>query len=313
MHPNSPDLIFNEFFNDLIFKTILIVRRVCVVMNHRVSNNRVSNNRVGNNRVSNNRVNDDGVTDGIEYPGEVMQKNLQLALWRFLFACAVVAFPRTIGVIVISIAFHELGHYFAFKCFHVYVYDVGVGIGPTLFSYTDSVGTVWTLGLIPLAGYVQPCGAHLSILPLWKRITCFAAGPLVNFCCSLGPFFVYGLWNGTFGKMFEAATQVFADATLSTFSIASIHHNSLWNYIDLVRLIEKQALVGGIFIINSGMLLQNLIPFPPFDGGQIVLTILRSTLPSRLQSHALEYWVIVVCAGFLLAKMVIGTIIHILL
>ena len=50
---------------------------------------------------------------------------------------------------------HELGHYFAAKLIGIRVRNFSVGLGPSVFNWTDGTGTKWSLGLLPIGGYVQ--------------------------------------------------------------------------------------------------------------------------------------------------------------
>lgn len=56
--------------------------------------------------------------------------------------------------LVFLILFHELGHFFAAKIFHVKVESFSIGIGPVLL-HKKIKGTDWRISLIPLGGY---CG-----------------------------------------------------------------------------------------------------------------------------------------------------------
>ena len=60
-----------------------------------------------------------------------------------------------IGVIV---GIHELGHFLAARFFGVKVLKFKIGFGKTLYSRLDSSGTEFSLGLIPMGGYVQMLG-----------------------------------------------------------------------------------------------------------------------------------------------------------
>lgn len=57
---------------------------------------------------------------------------------------------------VTAIAFvHELGHFLAARALGVRVEAFAVGFGREVIGYTDSRGTRWKLGLLPLGGYVK--------------------------------------------------------------------------------------------------------------------------------------------------------------
>lgn len=54
------------------------------------------------------------------------------------------------------IFFHELGHFLFCRLFGIHVEVFSVGFGGEIFSYVDKYKTKWTLGWIPLGGYIQP-------------------------------------------------------------------------------------------------------------------------------------------------------------
>ena len=111
---------------------------------------------------------------------------------------AVLAFLCAIGPLVFI---HEMGHYLAGRVFGVKAEAFSIGFGREIAGFTDSRGTRWKFGWLPLGGYVrfagdmnpasQPDAAWLSLpaeermrtfqaKPLWQRAIIVAAGPAVN-------------------------------------------------------------------------------------------------------------------------------------
>ncbi len=106
------------------------------------------------------------------------------------------AFVVVLGVLVFI---HELGHYLAARWRGVYVEAFSIGFGPKLVSWTDSIGTVWKICLLPLGGYVKMHGQEQATdvsaetRAAWKpgqtfneksvlsRAIVVAAGPVANF------------------------------------------------------------------------------------------------------------------------------------
>lgn len=109
------------------------------------------------------------------------------------------AFIAVIGPLVFV---HEMGHYLAARWFGVKSEAFSIGFGREVFGRTDSRGTRWKIGWLPLGGYVrfagdmnpasQPSAEWLSLpaaeraqtfqaKPVWQRAIIVAAGPLVNF------------------------------------------------------------------------------------------------------------------------------------
>jgi regulator of sigma E protease len=63
-----------------------------------------------------------------------------------------IAFLIVLGVLVFV---HEFGHYLAARLVGVHVEVFSIGFGRAIFTWRDSVGTVWKLAWLPLGGYVK--------------------------------------------------------------------------------------------------------------------------------------------------------------
>src|ERR671934_1064738 len=101
-------------------------------------------------------------------------------------AIAIVAIPVTFLLLV---APHEGGHFLLSKLFKVRVIEYSIFLGTKLWSATRG-GTVYSLRLVPLGGYVRlggmepgdyddPRGFHRK--PAYQRILILLAGPAANF------------------------------------------------------------------------------------------------------------------------------------
>ena len=58
---------------------------------------------------------------------------------------------------------HELGHLLAARAFGVPVRRFAVGFGPVLLRRAYRRGTEWTLGLLPLSGWIACCGGDEGV------------------------------------------------------------------------------------------------------------------------------------------------------
>ena len=86
---------------------------------------------------------------------------------------------------ILSVAVHELGHYFAARSLRWPLRAFGVGLGPLLFERRGRNGTYWRLGLLPIGGYVilRPRAPDGEIPPrraTLLRMVILAAGPGAN-------------------------------------------------------------------------------------------------------------------------------------
>jgi regulator of sigma E protease len=115
----------------------------------------------------------------------------------------VIAFLGAIGPLVFI---HEMGHYLAGRLFGVKAEAFSIGFGREIAGFTDTRGTRWKFGWLPLGGYVrfagdmnpasQPDAAWLSLpaaerqrtfqaKPLWQRAIIVGAGPFVNLALAI--------------------------------------------------------------------------------------------------------------------------------
>ena len=137
--------------------------------------------------------------------------------WLGSGTLSIFAFILVMGFVVII---HELGHYWAGRVCGVHADAFSMGFGPTLFSRTDKLGTVWKVSALPLGGFVQFRGdanaasapdyetleqlrsehsdpdSVLHFKPVWQRAFIVAAGPLANFLLAIVLFSILGVMNG---------------------------------------------------------------------------------------------------------------------
>ena len=113
-----------------------------------------------------------------------------------------------ITLIIIVIGVHELGHFLAARKFGVHVIRFKIGFGKTLLSKFDEKGTEYSLGILPLGGYVQMLGEENPLqgtereedsqskqvsypeVSLGARAVITAAGPIANFLLAIFIFFL---------------------------------------------------------------------------------------------------------------------------
>jgi regulator of sigma E protease len=122
----------------------------------------------------------------------------------------------TSGLLVLSflVFFHELGHYSVARFFNVAIERFSVGFGKPIAQWTGKNGTLWSIGRIPLGGYVKfkgdagaasnPDAEQLEALkseyqsesgealenifhfkPLYQRVLVVLAGPVANFLLAI--------------------------------------------------------------------------------------------------------------------------------
>ncbi|MGT2934492.1 RIP metalloprotease RseP [Streptococcus castoreus] len=67
----------------------------------------------------------------------------------------IITFIIIFGILVIV---HEFGHFYFAKKSGILVREFAIGMGPKIFSHVDREGTLYTLRILPLGGYVRMAG-----------------------------------------------------------------------------------------------------------------------------------------------------------
>jgi regulator of sigma E protease len=143
--------------------------------------------------------------------------------WLFLGVLAIVSFVAVLGFLVLI---HELGHYSVARLFGVAVERFSIGFGKPIFERKAKSGTLWSIGRIPLGGYVKFLGDGgaasnpdteqlekiktemedrggveasdcLHFKPLYQRVLVVLAGPLANFLLAIIIFAGFAFHFGT--------------------------------------------------------------------------------------------------------------------
>ena len=106
-----------------------------------------------------------------------------------------------IVAISILVVIHEFGHFWVARRCGVKVLRFSVGFGKPLWSYTDKLGTEFSIAPIPLGGYVKMLDERegevkpeeveqaFNQKTVWQRIAIASAGPIANFI-----FAVFAYW-----------------------------------------------------------------------------------------------------------------------
>lgn len=111
----------------------------------------------------------------------------------------VLSFLLAISILVVI---HEFGHFWVARRCGVKVLRFSVGFGKPLWSYTDKLGTEFSIAPIPLGGYVkmlderegevkaEELSQAFNQKNVWQRIAIASAGPIANFL-----FAIFAYWS----------------------------------------------------------------------------------------------------------------------
>lgn len=119
-------------------------------------------------------------------------------------------------LITFLVYFHELGHYLTARLFKVKVEKFSIGFGKPLLQWKSKNGTIWSLGRIPLGGYVKffeidnqknDVVSHIknndklfTTIPVFQRMLVVLAGPIFNFILTI---FIFASLSFTLGSYKE--------------------------------------------------------------------------------------------------------------
>lgn len=96
--------------------------------------------------------------------------------------------PIFIGMLVVLVFFHELGHFVTALWMGIRVEEFGIGFPPRALTLFERNGVSYTLNWLPLGGFVRFGGEDNSVYgtgslaeaPPWRKIPVMFAGPLMN-------------------------------------------------------------------------------------------------------------------------------------
>ncbi|MGO1298386.1 MAG: sigma E protease regulator RseP [Vibrio sp.] len=109
-----------------------------------------------------------------------------------------VSFIVALGILV---TVHEFGHFWVARRCGIKVETFSIGFGKALWKRVGKDGTVYTIAMIPLGGYVKMVDSRVEAVPesqrhqafdhksLWQRVAVVSAGPMFNFL-----FAIFAYW-----------------------------------------------------------------------------------------------------------------------
>lgn len=185
---------------------------------------------------------------------------------------------------------HEGGHFIIAKLFKIKVNEFAIGFGPQIFE-KEKGETKYALRLIPLGGFVNMEGEEersdkegsFSEASIPKRIAIVLAGGLVNILFGILLYYIIssialnnmytGLVNtkNFVNSIFKSIAMLFTgglDVNQMTgivgISDIVVNTNGILNYLYIMAL------------ISASLGITNLLPFPPLDGGKVVIYLIEA-------------------------------------
>ena len=184
---------------------------------------------------------------------------------------------------------HEGGHFIVAKFFKIKVNEFAIGFGPTIFTKVKGE-TKYALRLIPLGGFVSMEGEEersdkegsFSMASVPKRIAIVTAGGLVNIL--FGILIYYIIASISMSNLYQGLVYT-KDFIISIFeSIIMLFTGgvSAEQMVGIVGISDIVVSTNGIMqylyimsLISVSLGTTNLLPFPPLDGGKIVIYLIE--------------------------------------
>lgn len=197
---------------------------------------------------------------------------------------------KIIFILGFLVLIHETGHFVVARLCKVKVKEFAIGFGPTIWR-KQGKETKYALRLIPLGGFVNMEGEEersdeegsFSKASIPKRIAIVAAGGLVNIIFAIVVYTILmTVMTGNFGKALSY-TGDFAFSIIESLKLIFSGGVSVDQLMGPVGISEVVAQTTGIAefvyilaVISLSLGVTNLLPFPPLDGGKIVLLLIEA-------------------------------------
>lgn len=221
----------------------------------------------------------------------------------------IIAILKIVFILGFLVLIHEGGHFVVAKLCKVRVNEFAIGFGPIIWQKVGKE-TKYTLRLIPLGGFVNMEGEEehsekegsFTKASIPKRIAIIAAGGMVNIIFALIVYFilVLSIKNNLYYALGEVKNFAFAlvDSIKLLFS-GNITIDQMTGPVGISEMVAKTTGIAEfvyiLAVVSISLGFTNLLPFPPLDGGKIIILIIQAIRKKPL-SEKLE--ISIQMAGF---------------
>jgi len=196
---------------------------------------------------------------------------------------------KIVFILGFLVLIHEGGHFLTAKLCKIKVNEFAIGFGPTVWR-KQGKETKYALRLIPLGGFVSMEGEEersdkegsFSNSSVSKRIAIVVAGGLVNIAFAILVYIILmTIMTGNLSKALSA-TGAFAFSIVESLKLLFSGGVTVDQLMGPVGISEVVAQTSGIAefiyilaLISMSLGVTNLLPFPPLDGGKVVLLLIE--------------------------------------
>ena len=201
----------------------------------------------------------------------------------------VIGFLKIAFLLGFLIFIHELGHFLVAKLFGVKINKFAIGFGPVIWK-KQGKETSYELRLIPMGGFVSMLGEEEAVedpraynkKSILQRMLILLAGGLVNIVfgllvCAIIASLVLGIKGGLnftgkfLGSTFSGIVEIFTGKVGAEDLVGIVGISDM-----VVDTNGFQDFVYLLAVVSVSLGVTNLLPFPPLDGGKIVLLIIEA-------------------------------------
>ena len=210
----------------------------------------------------------------------------------------IIGFLKIAILLGFLIFIHELGHFLVAKLFNVKIKQFAIGFGPTIWK-KQGKETSYELKLIPMGGFVNMLGEEEPVederaynkKSIPKRICILLAGGIVNIIfgliiCSIIATTILGLkegliFTGEFLKAkFQGIVEIFTGKVKTEQLVGVVGISDM-----VIETNGFKEFVYMLAIISVSLGVTNLLPFPPLDGGKILLLFIEAIRKKPLNQN----------------------------
>lgn len=214
----------------------------------------------------------------------------------------IIVILKIIFLLGFLIIIHEAAHFAVAKLCKVKVNEFSIGFGPCLWNKKKNE-TQYTLRLIPLGGYVSMLGEEqredkegsFSNASIPKRIAIVAAGGLMNILFGLLVYFIIVASISNMGYAFDATRNflwAILDSLKSLFT-GGISIDQFMGPVGISNLVAETTKLNDFIyllaVVSLSLGITNLLPFPPLDGGKIVIYLLEAVRKKPIKEETEAY------------------------
>ena len=206
---------------------------------------------------------------------------------------------KIIIILGFLILIHEAGHFLVARLCKIKVNEFSIGFGPVIWK-KQTKKTKYSLRLIPLGGFVSMLGEEersseegsFSEASIPKRIAVVAAGGLVNIIFAIILYIVLvAIVTGNLGTA-VSSTGSFIMSIVESVKLIFTGGVTVDNLMGPIGISEVVAQTSSIIdflyimaLISMSLGVTNLLPFPPLDGGKVLIYIIEAIRRKPLKEN----------------------------